>query len=127
MPHRHSRSGPRHSRAVKTGRDKDAASSASPPEVKSYWRNHIEPGANERQPLERLSVPPGMVRLLLDRSLESASRDEPTQDYLVIEHSPARLSFAVTDGVGSSFVGELAAQFLARRVAKWLFDLQSVA
>jgi len=67
-----------------------------------------------------------VVRLLLDRSSDSASRDEPTQDYLVLDYAPSELCFAVTDGVGSSFVGQLAAQLLARRVVDWLFELRAV-
>lgn len=88
----------------------------------SSWRHRIEPDPSRRQSLGRLDVPPAIVRLLLDRSSDGASRSEPSQDYLILEHTPSRLCFAVTDGVGSSFIGQLAAQFLARNVVRWLFD-----
>jgi serine/threonine protein phosphatase PrpC len=77
------------------------------------------------QPLMRLPALPVEVRLLLDRSRESALAGEPTQDYLVVRADPRRLSFAVTDGVGSSFLGDVAAQILAARLADWLASVAS--
>ena len=68
----------------------------------------------------RVPARPAEVRLLLDRSRESAQADEPTQDYLAVRCDPRRLSFAVTDGVGSSFLGDVAAQILAAQLADWL-------
>jgi hypothetical protein len=71
------------------------------------------------QPLMRVPRPPD-VRLLLDRSRESAQAGEPTQDYLAVRCDQRRLTFAVTDGVGSSFLGDVAAQILATQLADWL-------
>ncbi len=71
------------------------------------------------QPLLRIPARPADVRLLLDRSYESAQAGEPTQDYLAVRCDPRRLSFAVTDGVGSSFLGDVAAQILAIALADW--------
>jgi protein phosphatase 2C-like protein len=72
------------------------------------------------QPLIRVPAEPAQVRVLLDRSRESALAGEPTQDYLAVRVDRSRLSFAVTDGVGSSFLGDVAAQILAAHVAEWL-------
>src|SRR5258707_4523332 len=72
------------------------------------------------QPLLRIPARPADVRILLDRSNESAQAGEPTQDYLAVRCDPRRLSFAVTDGVGSSFLGDVAAQILAVHLADWL-------
>jgi serine/threonine protein phosphatase PrpC len=72
------------------------------------------------QPLLRIPARPADVRVLLDRSHESAQAGEPTQDYLAVRCDPRRLSFAVTDGVGSSFLGDVAAQILAIQLADWL-------
>jgi hypothetical protein len=69
------------------------------------------------QPLMRIPARPADVRVLLDRSYESAQSGEPTQDYLAIRCEPRRLTFAVTDGVGSSFLGDVAAQILAIHLA----------
>src|SRR5215510_4805466 len=71
------------------------------------------------QPLLRVPARPCDVRVLLDRSFESAQAGEPSQDYLAIRCDPRRLSFAVTDGVGSSFLGDVAAQILAIQLADW--------
>lgn len=86
-------------------------------------RRWIEPDPNRRQPLKRLNLGPAVVRFVLDRSSDSASRSEPTQDCVVLGYDRTGLCFAVTDGVGSSFVGELAARILAHGVARWLFEL----
>jgi len=71
------------------------------------------------QPLLRIPARPADVRVSLDRSCESAQAGEPTQDYLAVRCEPRRLSFAVTDGVGSSFLGDVAAQILAIQLADW--------
>ncbi len=72
------------------------------------------------QPLIRVPVRSADVRLLLDRSRESAQAGEPSQDYLALRCDQQQLSFAVTDGVGSSFLGDVAAQILAAQLADWL-------
>jgi serine/threonine protein phosphatase PrpC len=72
------------------------------------------------QPLTRVPARPADIRLLLDRSYESARANEPTQDYLAVRCDPRRLTFAVTDGVGSSFLGDVAAQILAAHLTDWL-------
>ncbi len=71
------------------------------------------------QPLLRIPARPADVRIALDRSLESAQSGEPSQDYLAVR-CDRRLTFAVTDGVGSSFLGDIAAQILAIQLAEWL-------
>lgn len=90
-------------------------------------RRRIEPDPARRQPLQRHELGPATVRLMLDRSSDSASRNEETQDFLVVECTDSRLCFAVTDGVGSSFVGELAARILARHVTRWLFQVPEMS
>jgi hypothetical protein len=82
----------------------------------------ILPDPLHGQPLLRVPAQPAEVRVLLDRSLESVHASEPTQDYLVVRCDSRRISFAVTDGVGSSFLGDVAAQILAAHVADWLID-----
>jgi hypothetical protein len=70
-------------------------------------------------PLQRIPAQPAEVRLMLSRSSESARAGEPSQDYLVVRHDPRRLTFAVTDGVGSSFLGDVAAQILSAHLTEW--------
>jgi len=71
------------------------------------------------QPLLRIPARPADLRIALDRSYESAQAGEPSQDYLAVR-CDRRLTFAVTDGVGSSFLGDVAAQILAIQLAEWL-------
>src|SRR6185369_15789209 len=80
----------------------------------------ILPDPLHGQPLLRLPAGPAQARVRLDRSHESAQAGEPTQDYLAVRCDPRRLSFAVTDGVGSSFLGDVAAQILAAHLTDWL-------
>src|SRR3954469_17674348 len=89
-------------------------------------RDRIEFDQTRRQPLTRIDAGAGVVRFLLDSSSESAMRSEPSQDFLVVEHAPTRLCFAVADGVGASFLGDLAARFLAQNVVDWLFALDEM-
>jgi hypothetical protein len=84
------------------------------------------PNPLQGQALHRLAVREGSrtrLRVLLDRSQDSAVVGEPTQDFLVVDSNPRRLCFAVTDGVGGSFMGDLAAQMLAHGLVDWLMAL----
>ena len=87
----------------------------------------IEFDPARRRPVMRVETGPGVARMLLDRAFGSAAPDEPSQDFLVVEHAPSQLCFAITDGVGSSFFGDLAAAFLARRTVDWLSTLEGRA
>jgi hypothetical protein len=80
----------------------------------------ILPDPLHGQPLLRVPAQPAQVRLLLDRSPESAHAGEPSQDYLALRCEPRRISLVVTDGVGSSFLGDVAAQILAAHLCDWL-------
>ncbi|HEX6869672.1 MAG TPA: protein phosphatase 2C domain-containing protein, partial [Micromonosporaceae bacterium] len=80
----------------------------------------ILPDPLHGQPLTRIPAQPAEVRLRLDRSRESAQAGEPSQDYLAVRCDSRWLSFAVTDGVGSSFLGDVAAQILAAHLSDWL-------
>jgi hypothetical protein len=91
---------------------------ASLPPIPDGFR--VLPDPLHGQPLLRIPARPADVRIALDRSHESALADEPSQDYLAVRRDARRLSFAVTDGVGSSFLGDVAAQILAIQLAEWL-------
>jgi hypothetical protein len=91
---------------------------ASLPPIPDGFR--VLPDPLHGQPLLRIPARPADVRIALDRSHESALADEPSQDYLAVRRDARRLSFAVTDGVGSSFLGDVAAQILAIQLTEWL-------
>lgn len=77
-----------------------------------------------------LATLPGNVRarLLYVRGREAGARGLPSQDYAVLAHreAPDALCFCVCDGVGSSYFGGFAAQFLARRIVSWLAVLDTL-
>lgn len=68
------------------------------------------------------------IRLLSQRCAEAQAQGAPNQDYAVAVAAPDgnTLSFCVADGVGSSFHGEIAAVFLARRLVQWLDALPAL-
>jgi hypothetical protein len=78
-----------------------------------------------REPVRRWAAGGAVMRGMLDRSLDSADRGEPSQDYVAVLYGKNRLSFAVTDGVSSSFMGDLAAPFLATRLVWFLHEQKS--
>ncbi|MGH9768840.1 MAG: protein phosphatase 2C domain-containing protein [Blastocatellia bacterium] len=78
------------------------------------------------QPLSRMRLAPGTIRYMYDRSSDSKANGEPGQDYLAFHYTSGRLAFAVCDGVGGSFLGNLAARFLGDHLVKWLWEHPSV-
>lgn len=77
---------------------------------------------DQAQPLTRLRLSPGAIRYMYDRSGDSKASGEPGQDYLSFCHLSDRLAFAVCDGVGGSFLGNLAARFLGDQLVRWLWE-----
>jgi hypothetical protein len=63
------------------------------------------------------------ARVFLDRAVETAGFNEPSQDYVAVRHDATRLCFAVTDGVSTSFMGEIAAQVLAVGLVDFLYAI----
>lgn len=57
------------------------------------------------------------------RSTESRNGGDVGQDYLAILQQPGSLAFALCDGVGQSFYGNLAAKFLGDALVDWLMSL----
>jgi hypothetical protein len=68
------------------------------------------------------------VRLLSVRSQEAQSQDLVNQDYaqVCIRQDGSSLCFCVCDGVGSSYKGDFAAQYLATNMVRWLQNLTSL-
>lgn len=78
------------------------------------------------QPLTRVRLSPGTIRYMYDRSSDSKANGEPGQDYLIFCYTSHRMAFAVCDGVGGSFLGNLAAHFLGAHLVKWLWEHPSL-
>lgn len=75
-------------------------------------------------PLTKLTVSFGMVRYLYARSGDSVEAGSSGQDYVAFRYGDTRLTFAVCDGVGQSFMGELAARLLGDGLVAWLWTAQ---
>src|SRR5262245_21680128 len=86
--------------------------------------DRFEPDPTIGQRLVRLQAAPAEVRVMLGRSFDSSNASEPSQDYLVVQRDRTRLAFAVTDGVGASFLGDVAAQLLASGLVVFLMNVQ---
>ena len=63
----------------------------------------------------------GTALALYNRSIDSIQADTIGQDYVTFRYSPTDLSFAVCDGVGQSFMGDLAARLLGDSLIDWLW------
>ncbi len=69
----------------------------------------------------------GTALVLYSRSNDSIDADVVGQDYLVFKHGPGDLTFAVCDGVGQSFMGDLAASLLGDAMIEWLWTIERPA
>jgi hypothetical protein len=77
---------------------------------------------DRRYPLTRQTVPPGLLRFMFDRSRDSHENAEPSQDFLAFRYGAGRLGFVICDGVGGSFLGNLAARLLGEHLVEWLWN-----
>jgi hypothetical protein len=75
-------------------------------------------------PLTTLAAPFGTVLYLYARSSDSVSAGTVGQDYVAFRYDKANLSFAVCDGVGQSFMGDLAARVLGDGLVDWLWGIK---
>lgn len=73
--------------------------------------------------LTTLQVPFGMVLYLYARSNDSVDAQTIGQDYLSFRYSQHDLAFVVCDGVGQSFIGDLAARLLGIGLLDVLWEL----
>lgn len=54
------------------------------------------------------------------RSADSRSHNDPGQDFIAFDYQPGVFTFALCDGVGQSFLGDLAARYLGIQLVGWL-------
>src|ERR1043165_8546798 len=59
-------------------------------------------------------------RYLYFRSAESFANLAPSQDFLTFQHADDTFVFAVCDGVGQSFFGDVASRLLGDLLTDWL-------
>jgi ribosomal protein L31E len=63
------------------------------------------------------------IRLAACKARESYLNREASQDFAAYRADANGLAFAVLDGVGSTFHGDIASAFLGQRLVEWLFAL----
>jgi hypothetical protein len=68
-------------------------------------------------------TPLASLLLASRRSAEAIESDLSNEDYVTYRYDDQRLAFALCDGVGQSFFGELAARFLGEKLVDWLWAL----
>jgi hypothetical protein len=73
--------------------------------------------------LRALPTPVGTALYLYIRSADSINAQTVGQDYLTFRYEGPDLAFAVCDGVGQSFMGDLAARILGDELINWLWSL----
>lgn len=72
-------------------------------------------------PLTPLQTGFGTALALYNRSIDSIQANTIGQDYVTFRYGPTDLTFAVCDGVGQSFIGDLAARLLGNALIDWLW------
>jgi hypothetical protein len=72
-----------------------------------------------------VAAPRASLRYAYFRSSDSVASQIEGQDYLAFKYDARRLVFAVCDGVGSSFCGNIAARVLGEAVLEWLWGLEA--
>jgi hypothetical protein len=87
-------------------------------------RGTIQLPQNTETPLTALRTPAGMLLYLYVRSGDSVVADSIGQDYVTFRYGEADLAFAVCDGVGQSFMGDVAARSLGDGLIDWLWKLK---
>lgn len=75
-------------------------------------------------PLKTLNTRFGSLLYLYNRSSDSIAAETVGQDYVTFRFDAHNLTFAVCDGVGQSFIGDLAARLVGDYLVDWLWELE---
>jgi hypothetical protein len=100
--------------------DEAAESSQLPLEVVSIDQR-------QETPLSKVTNPRATISYLYTPCRASRSEDDGGQDYVVLGHNERTVSFVVCDGVGESYLGQVAARFLGNALVGWLGALEAVS
>lgn len=88
---------------------------------------HVQLRQDAETPLTTMRIPFGTVLYLYVRSGDSVSNASLGQDYVTFQYEGTNLTFAVCDGVGQSFMGDLAARLLGDGLNEWLAGIDRPA
>lgn len=92
-----------------------------------HLRGNLKLPQDSETPLTPLRVPVGTALYLYIRSVDSVQANTIGQDYVTCRYQGQDLAFAVCDGVGQSFMGDLAARLIGDGLVEWLMQLQRPA
>jgi hypothetical protein len=84
--------------------------------------NDVTVSPYDEIPITTISSREFAIRYLYSRSSESQNANVVGQDTLKFRYSDNKIVFALCDGVGQSFNGQLASQFIGNRLVNWLWD-----
>lgn len=87
----------------------------------------IELRQESETPLTTLITPFGTALYLYARSADSVDAHTIGQDYVTFRYGERDLAFAVCDGVGQSFMGDLAARLAGNGLVDWLWEIERPA
>ncbi len=87
----------------------------------------IELRQDSETPLTTLIMPFGTALYLYARSADSVDTHTIGQDYVTFRYGERDLAFAVCDGVGQSFMGDLAARLAGNGLVDWLWEIERPA
>lgn len=80
----------------------------------------IETEQSKETPLTEIARGPFILRFISYRKSEDAKLNLRSEDYIVSELNPDKAVFALCDGVGSSFYGNIGSQILGETLLDWL-------
>ena len=83
----------------------------------------IETDQSREIKLTEVARGPFVLRYLSYRKSEDAALDLRSEDYIVSDLNPEKTVFALCDGVGSSFYGNIGSQILGEILLNWLGQL----
>ena len=95
-----------------------------PPDQRGDHMERFQVSQAAETPLTTLATPFGSALYLYARSSDSLSAGTIGQDYIAFRYNAHNLTFAVCDGVGQSFMGDLAARLLGDGLNDWLWSLE---
>src|SRR6059058_2909451 len=94
------------------------------PETPLHLRGTVSLPQDSETRLTPLRTPVGTALYLYVRSVDSVNANTIGQDYVTFRYRGNDLAFAVCDGVGQSFMGDLAARLIGDELVEWLLTIK---
>lgn len=82
----------------------------------------LELPQDRETPLQKADEKVFSYRYASSRAFETRTAGDCSEDYLVLRHNERVFAFAMCDGVGQSFFGDLAARYLGKALMDWIWN-----